>query len=55
MALNVKGVFFACQQAARKLADGGRIINISTAVTKMMLPNYALYAVSYTHLTLPTN
>ena len=46
MDLNVKGVFFACQQAARTLADGGRIINISTAVTKMMLPNYALYAAS---------
>jgi len=44
--LNVKGLLFACQQAARKLADGGRIINISTSVTKMMLPNYGLYAAS---------
>ena len=44
--LNVRGLLFACQQAARKLADGGRIINISTSVTKMMLPNYGLYAAS---------
>ena len=28
-AINVKGLFFACQQAARKMAKGGRIINIS--------------------------
>lgn len=45
-ALDVKGVFFACQQAARKLADGGRIINISSTVTRVMLPNYGLYAAS---------
>ncbi|MCW8860025.1 MAG: SDR family NAD(P)-dependent oxidoreductase, partial [Deltaproteobacteria bacterium] len=44
--LNVKGLLFSCQQAARKLADGGRVINISTSVTKMMLPNYGLYAAS---------
>ena len=44
--INVKGLLFACQQAARKLADGGRIVNISTSVTKMMLPNYGLYAAS---------
>ncbi len=45
-AINVKGVFFACRQAALKLAEGGRIINISTSVTNMMLPNYSLYAAS---------
>ncbi|WP_321365945.1 SDR family oxidoreductase [uncultured Desulfuromusa sp.] len=44
--LNVKGLLFSCQQAARKLAGGGRIINISTSVTKMMLPSYGLYAAS---------
>jgi 3-oxoacyl-[acyl-carrier protein] reductase len=43
-ALNVKGLFFACQQAAKKMADGGKIINISTSVTKMMLPHYGAYA-----------
>ncbi len=43
-ALNVKGVFFACQEAAKKMADGGKIINIASSVTKMMLPTYGAYA-----------
>ena len=45
-AINVKGTFFACQMAARRLSDGGRIINISSAVTRMMLPGYSIYAAS---------
>jgi 3-oxoacyl-[acyl-carrier protein] reductase len=28
-AVNVKGTFFACQQAVKRMADGGRIINFS--------------------------
>ena len=43
-ASNVKGLFFACQQAALKLSDGGRVINISSSVTKVMMPNYGPYA-----------
>lgn len=43
-AINVKGLFFACQQAALKMADGGAIINISSSVTKAMLPMYGAYA-----------
>ena len=42
-AVNVKGVFFACQQAATRLADGGRIINVSSSTTARMMPNYAAY------------
>jgi 3-oxoacyl-[acyl-carrier protein] reductase len=42
-AVNVKGTFFACQQAAKRMADGGRIINISSSTTVMMLPNYSAY------------
>ena len=45
-AINVKGTFFACQQATRRLSEGGRIINISSAVTRMMLPGYSIYAAS---------
>ena len=45
-AINVKGTFFACQQAVHRLSDGGRIINISSAVTRMMLPGYSIYAAS---------
>lgn len=40
---NVKGTFFACQQAARLMTEGGRIIN-STSVTHLMLPTYSTYA-----------
>ena len=45
-AINVKSVFFACKLAAEKMATGGRIINISTTVTRIMMPNYGLYAAS---------
>ena len=45
-AINVKGTFFTCQLAARRLADGGRIINVSSAVTRMMLPEYSIYSAS---------
>ena len=41
---NVKGVFFACRLAARRMADGGRIINISSSVTRVLLPNYGGYS-----------
>jgi 3-oxoacyl-[acyl-carrier protein] reductase len=43
IAVNVKGTFFACQQAARRMADGGRIINFSSSTTAMMLPTYGAY------------
>jgi 3-oxoacyl-[acyl-carrier protein] reductase len=43
-AANVKGVFFACQMAARRMADGGRIINISSSVTRVLLPEYGPYS-----------
>ncbi|MBV8270358.1 MAG: SDR family oxidoreductase, partial [Planctomycetaceae bacterium] len=42
-AVNVKGTFFACQQAARRMAEGGRIINLSSSTTALMLPTYAAY------------
>lgn len=42
-AVNVKGVFFACQQAANRLADGGRIINLSSSTTARLLPAYGAY------------
>ena len=45
-AINVKGTFFSCQLAAHRLSDGGRIINVSSAVTRMMLPGYAIYSAS---------
>jgi len=44
--VNVKGLFFCCQQAARKMKAGGRIINIGSSVTRVMLPTYGSYAAS---------
>jgi 3-oxoacyl-[acyl-carrier protein] reductase len=44
MAVNVRGPFLACRQAARRMADGGSIINITSTVTRVMLPNYGVYA-----------
>ena len=46
MAINVKGTFFACQQAAKRMVDGGRIINFSSSTTAMMLPRYGAYVAS---------
>lgn len=42
-AVNVKGPFFACQQAATRLADNGRIINLSSSTTARLLPAYGAY------------
>ncbi|MFW2367064.1 MAG: SDR family oxidoreductase [Desulforhopalus sp.] len=44
--INVKGLFFCCQQAARKMNRGGRVINMGTSVTRVMLPLYGTYAAS---------
>jgi 3-oxoacyl-[acyl-carrier protein] reductase len=42
-AVNVKGVFHGLQLAWKYLADGGRIITISSSTTALMLPGYAVY------------
>jgi 3-oxoacyl-[acyl-carrier protein] reductase len=41
--INTKGVFFTLQEAAKRLRDGGRIIAVSTAGTKMRFPNFSIY------------
>ncbi|NMI06036.1 SDR family oxidoreductase [Paenibacillus sp. SZ31] len=43
-AINVKGTFFACQQALKYMEDAGRIVNFSTSVTGQMFPGYSVYA-----------
>jgi 3-oxoacyl-[acyl-carrier protein] reductase len=40
---NVKAVFFGCQLAAKMMSDNGRIVNLSSATTGLMLPNYGVY------------
>ncbi len=42
-AVNVKGAFFCCQEAAKRMGDGGRIVNLSSSTTALMLPGYAAY------------
>ena len=41
--VNARGTFFALQEAARRMADGGRIVNISTGATVPGVPQGALY------------
>ncbi|MFS0858945.1 SDR family oxidoreductase [Paenibacillus taichungensis] len=43
-AINVKGTFFACQQALKHMENQGRIVNFSTSVTGQMFPGYSVYA-----------
>lgn len=45
-AINTRGVFFLLQQAARHLRPGGRVICISTAATRMLLPGAGIYSAS---------
>jgi len=42
--VNVKGTFLTCREAANRLASGGTIINITSTVTRVMLPRYGVYA-----------
>ncbi|MGG4146407.1 SDR family oxidoreductase [Paenibacillus algorifonticola] len=42
--INVKGTFFAIQQAALHMKENGRIINFSTSVAGHMFPTYSTYA-----------
>ena len=68
LAINVRSVFIATQEAARHMGEGGRIINIGStnadrmpfagggpyAMSKAALVGLTKGPVSYTHLTLPT-
>jgi NAD(P)-dependent dehydrogenase (short-subunit alcohol dehydrogenase family) len=44
MNIHLKGPFFLTQTLLPLLADGGRIINLSTGLTRFALPGYAAYA-----------
>jgi 3-oxoacyl-[acyl-carrier protein] reductase len=45
-ALNVKVPFFVSQKALPRLRDGGRIINVSSGVTRIAYPEKAAYAMT---------
>ncbi|KAA0971115.1 SDR family oxidoreductase [Aureimonas fodinaquatilis] len=44
VSVNLKGSFNTLREAARRMPDGGRIINISTSVIGSRLPTYGVYA-----------
>jgi 3-oxoacyl-[acyl-carrier protein] reductase len=43
VAVNLKGAFNTLREAATRLRDGGRIINLSSSVVGLLPPTYAVY------------
>jgi len=46
MSINVRGVFTTMREAATRLSDNGRVVNISSSVTRLALPTYGPYSAS---------
>jgi 3-oxoacyl-[acyl-carrier protein] reductase len=44
IAVNLRGSFNTMREAARRLRDGGRIINFSSSVVGLLQPTYGVYA-----------
>jgi 3-oxoacyl-[acyl-carrier protein] reductase len=44
IAINLKGTFNTLREAAKRLHDGGRIINLSSSVVGLLQPTYGIYA-----------
>ena len=44
MNIHVKGPFFLTQQLLPLLVDGGRVVNVSTGLTRFAIPGYGAYA-----------
>ena len=44
MNIHLKGPFFLTQKLLPLIADGGKILNISTGLTRFSIPGYAAYA-----------
>lgn len=42
--VNFKSVLYTLREAAGKLADHGRVVTVSSTVTRLMLPRYGAYA-----------
>ncbi|MEK1940836.1 MAG: SDR family oxidoreductase, partial [Pseudomonas sp.] len=45
MRVHLKGPFFLSQRLLPLLADGGRIVNVSSGLARFSLPGYAAYSV----------
>lgn len=46
MEINVKGTFNTLRQAAKRMEQGGRIVNFSTSIVGLALPGYSVYGAS---------
>ena len=46
LSINTKGVFYCLREGASRLADGGRVVTMSSTVTRLILANYGAYAAS---------
>ena len=44
IAINLKGTFNGLREAAKRLRNGGRIVNFSSSAVGLYAPNYAIYA-----------
>ncbi|HUN95288.1 MAG TPA: SDR family oxidoreductase, partial [Bradyrhizobium sp.] len=44
IAINLKGVFNGLREAAKRLREGGRIVNFSSSVVGLYQPSYGVYA-----------
>jgi 3-oxoacyl-[acyl-carrier protein] reductase len=44
IAVNLRGTFNTLREAARRMREGGRIINFSSSVVGLLMPGYAVYA-----------
>ena len=44
IAVNLKGTFYGMREAARRMRNGGRIVNFSTSVVGTKLETYSIYA-----------
>ena len=44
IAVNLKGTFNTLREAARRMRNGGRIVNFSSSVVGLLQPTYAAYA-----------
>ncbi len=42
--INVKSVFLTLREAATRLENDGRIVNLSSTVTRLMMPTYSTYS-----------
>jgi NAD(P)-dependent dehydrogenase (short-subunit alcohol dehydrogenase family) len=46
VAVNIKSLLFVIQEGLERLRDGGRIINLSSATTRIAMPNVVAYSMT---------